>query len=257
MNFEQYKKINAINASFLKACSFGHYQGFKYLHDKPYESDAMNFGSAVHAALLEPDVFQNEYAICPKLDKRKKGAKEIIADFELKNEGKKIIDSEDFEKINLIRDRCLKIGAINSALSEFSKEKTYLWTDSEYGDMKARLDLVNDDAGVVIDVKTTRNADEREFTSQLLALRYDIQMLHYSVALGKKTTVYSIAIESESAEVALYDLNNIVFSDFTRNRYNAALKVAKEVLKMTACPPKYKQEIIDLKLPEWAKKEVL
>ena len=58
---EEYKNINAINASFLKACSFGHYQGWKYLKEPHYSSDAMDFGTAVHCALLEPEKFKEKY----------------------------------------------------------------------------------------------------------------------------------------------------------------------------------------------------
>lgn len=66
------------------------------------------------------------------------------------------------------------------------------------------------------------------------------------------TAAYAIAVETESAEVALYDLTEIAFSDFTKNRYEMALKTAKNVLELTECPPKFPNEIVTLNLPKWA-----
>lgn len=255
MTFEDYKKIEAVNASFLKACSFGAYQGFKYLHDKPFESDAMNFGSAVHSALLEPELFKNEYVITPKFDKRTKAGKEGAAQFELENAGKAIISDEDYYKILKIKERCHAIDIVKEALTNFEKEKTYLWNHPTVGKMKARLDLVDEKNGVVIDVKTTRSANMREFSSQIVALAYDIQMLHYSYAISKNAACYVIAIESDSAEVALYDITDIVHSSFTAMRYEQAMNTALDVLHMTECPPKFKPEIINLSLPKWAESE--
>ena len=45
---------------------------YHYLNQKPFESKAMAFGSAVHTALLEPDDFDDEYYVMPKLDRRTK-----------------------------------------------------------------------------------------------------------------------------------------------------------------------------------------
>jgi hypothetical protein len=253
MKNEEYRAIKAINASFLKACSFGHYQGWKHLNQPAYESDAMAFGSAVHCALLEPHLFLSQYAISEKFDKRTKVGKEGAAAFESANIGKTVIDSDDATKIELIRKRCNEIEPVRAALASFEKEKTILFEGDK---CKARLDLVDLKNGVVIDVKTTRDANPREFVNQLLALRYDIQLYHYCRA-ANATTAYAIAIESESAEVALYDLTDIVFSDFTKGRYHNAFAVALDVQKMTTCPPKFKTEIVNLNLPEWALKETV
>lgn len=253
INFEEYKAIKAINASFLKACSFGAYQGYKQLHEPSYESDAMAMGSAVHCAVLEPDKFLERYAISEKFDRRTKAGKEAAAAFEAANVGKFVIDSEDASKIERIRTNCLAIPQIREAIERFDKEKSITWGDGQF---KARLDLCDAVNGVVIDLKTTRSADQREFTNQLISLRYDIQLLHYCKAINA-TAAYAIAVEVESGEVAMYDLTDIVFSDFTKNRYEVALKTANYVLQLDKCPPKFSTEIISLTLPKWAESEVV
>lgn len=266
MTFEEYQKIQAINASFLKACSFGHYHGFKYLNEPHYSSDAMEFGTAVHTALLEPEKFKTDYCLVP-MDapkkptkaqmEAKKPAEKTLAqiawwnEFNEKNVGRIILDADDQSKINRIVEKCLAIHQVKEALNGFEREKTITFDNDS---CKARLDLVDLKNGVVIDVKTTRDASPKEFVKQLLALRYDIQMLHYCRG-ADATTAYAIAIESESGEVALYDLTDIVFSAYTKKRYMDAYDVALEVQKLTVCPPKFKSEIVNLLLPEWALKE--
>lgn len=257
ISFAEYKALKGINASFLKACSFSAWHGWKYLNEPQFTSDAMEFGSAAHSALLEPETFQSMYAVSPKFDKRTKAGKEGAAEFESANFGKTVIDQDDAFKIGQIVANCKAIPAVAAALSAFEKEKTYTWDHPVGFKMKARLDLVDHKNGVIIDVKTTRNGEEREFLKQLLALRYDCQLLHYSFPLDTAATVYTIAIESDTAQVALYDVTDIVHSQFTLKRYEKALETAVQVLAMKECPPKFKPEIINLTLPKWALEETV
>jgi exodeoxyribonuclease VIII len=249
MKPQDYFAVKAISASFLKACSFSAHAGWKFLNEKSFQSDAMAFGSAVHTSILEPHLFNDQYAISEKFDKRTKVGKEASAAFELANAGKLIIDQDEFFKISKIKENCLAIPAVKNALDTFEKEKSLMW---DIGDkkFKARLDLVDVKNGVVIDLKTTRDASERGFLRQLLELRYDIQLYHYLMSV-KGSAAYAIAVETETCEVALYDLTDIVMSEFTNKRYLKALETAMHVMQMTECPPKFKAEIISLTLPKW------
>lgn len=250
MKSSEYFATKGISASFLKACSFSAHAGYKFIHEKSFQSDAMAFGSAVHTAILEPHLFNEQYAISEKFDKRTKAGKDGAAAFEAANIGKLILDQDEFFKISKIKENCLAIPAVKSALESFEKEKSVTWESSGMT-FKARLDLVNIKDGVTIDLKTTRDASERGFLRQLLDLRYDIQLLHYMKATNS-SAAYAIAVETETCEVALYDLTEITLSEFTKKRYENALKTAINVLEMKECPPKFKSEIITLNLPKWA-----
>lgn len=250
MNSKDYFASKGISASFLKACSFSAHAGYKFLHEPSFQSDAMAFGSAVHTLILEPHLFDSQYAISEKFDRRTKAGKEAATAFEEANKGKMILDQDDLFKLSKIKENCLAIPAVKSALETFEKEKSLQWVSGDVP-FKARLDLVDAKNGVVIDLKTTRDASERGFLRQLLELRYDIQLLHYLNSV-KGSAAYAIAVETETCEVALYDLTDIVTSDFTKKRYENALKIALNVLEMKECPPKFKSEIISLTLPKWA-----
>lgn len=65
MNFNEYKKILAINPSSFKGEEIATPAQFKWHYDNPdEETDAMRIGSAVHAYILEPDKFDKEYYCC-------------------------------------------------------------------------------------------------------------------------------------------------------------------------------------------------
>ena len=270
MNEQQYNEIPALRASFLKACSMGPYQGWKSLHMGEYSNEAMDFGTAVHMALLEPARFAESYCLVP-MDAPKPNSKPLEdykkvtdkhiatakwwADFEARTKGKTVLDPKDAARLERIKARCQEVPAVRQALETFEKEKAYVWGESPK--FKARLDLVDEANGVIIDIKTTRDASQRAFTQQALQNRYDIQFLHYARALQKPVSFYVIAIESDTGEVALYNFDEIIYSKFTQQRYEMALAIAQEVLQMKQCPPKYTAEIVKLNLPEWALKETV
>lgn len=279
MKASEYFSTKAISASFLKSCSFSAHAGWKFLNEPNFQSDAMAFGSAVHTAILEPHLFNEQYCVEPlhapkKLtsaqeeafkkfpDLEKPTKAQVTAneesikklafwnEFNLINKDKTLLSNDEFFKISKIKENCLAIPAVKTALDTFEKEKSILWKSSGM-DFKARLDLVDESGGVVIDLKTTRDASERGFLRQLLELRYDIQLFHYLSSVSG-SAAYAIAVETETCEVALYDLTDIVMSDFTKKRYTKALEVALEVMEMKECPNKFPNEIVSLKLPNWA-----
>jgi len=280
MTREEYDAISAINASFLKECAKSAYNGWMFLnHPKP-PSDEMDLGSGIHAMLLEADQFFDKCAVIPE-DAPKKLTKpqiealekfptlekptktQITANerstktgawwkgFDAANTGKIILDQDEYQKIVRIKDKCLAIPHVAEALKNFKKEESATWDHPIYGKMKCRFDLVNWESKVFVDIKSTRDADSTAFVRQLIQLRYDIQMRHYWEAVGGDG-IYVVAIESETEQVACYDIFDIVTSDFTDRRYKNALEVAAQVRQMTECPPKFKPEIVNLTLPKWA-----
>jgi hypothetical protein len=247
MTDKEYHALNKINASFLKACAMGAHSGYKYLHMEPFQSDSMAFGSAVHSFVLEPHSFDKLYSVSEKFDCRTKAGKEGKAAFETINAGKLIIDTEDHHKLQIIDKRCRDIPAVREALQKFEIEKIIIW-----GDFKAKLDLVDMNNGIVIDLKTTKCADQYSFTKDFIKLNYSVQYLHYCKAVNA-TKCFVIAIESDSCEIALYNCTDIVFSDHSKNKYDRALATAREVMAMDRQPDKYPREIVNLIMPDWVK----
>lgn len=252
MEFHEYKALKAINASFLKACLNGLQAGYKYLNEPMGESPEMALGSATHAFILEPEKFDSQYIVLPKIDRRTIEGKAAAADFEGRAKGKTILNDEQFELIQRIALNCNAHPVVADIIRNFEKEKSYQFK-IEGHDFKARLDLVSESKNMIVDLKTTGSLSSRDFLNDAIRMGYDVQFYTYSLALPQefRPDVMAIAVETKTAEVALYNLNNIVFSDFTQKRFKKALNTALEVLQLSKCPVKYPQEIINLELPKW------
>lgn len=255
MTHEQYLKLPGISASFLKACLKSHYDGYKFLHEPNQATKAMDYGTAVHTYLLEPETFAARFAISEKFDRRTKSGKEAADMFEAANKGKIIIDEDSAVRLQKISANAKAIPQIQEALDAFLKEQTYTF-EFQGEKCKARLDIVDPEGVLILDVKTTRSADANEFAKTMMNMDYDLQFAHYSMATGKKGNVkaYAIAIETDTCEVALYDVSDFINTNTVARKYAKAFTVAKEVLQMKVCPPKFPQGIVKLEVPAWVEK---
>lgn len=255
MEFKQYQSIRAINASLLKS-SESTYSAWMALNQPIEETRPMIFGRAVHTYLLEPHLFEGQFAVGEKFDRRTKDGKAAAEAFALANQGKTILDSEEFEKLKRIGENAQKHPIFAAMLTDFEKEKSYQW-EANGLKFKARLDLVHEERNIVADVKTTSTKSTRDFLSDSMNRNYPVQFLHYAKPLLEINAVvpdvFAIAIETDSCEVAVYNLNQVVYNDHINTKYNRCLENLLAAMDLTECPAKYAQEIISLELPNWIK----
>ena len=66
---------------------------------KQEPTKAMLIGSATHTAVLERDLFADQYVWAPNVDGRTKAGKEELALFASENVGKTVLKSEEFDLI--------------------------------------------------------------------------------------------------------------------------------------------------------------
>lgn len=153
---------------------------FKYAVDHPAEQTAaMLFGSAVHAAVLTPRLFKEQY---------------VVADFDARTKEGKVLKQHylDEGKILLTRDQGEQINGIVTAIKAhpYAKrlltgkhETAHFWTDPETGEKcKCKTDCETDIAGVhyVVDLKTCANADTDEFVRDAVKFGYFMQAAMYT-----------------------------------------------------------------------------
>ena len=154
MNFEEYRAIKAVNFSSLKSMKKSPKQ-FKYdLEHGIADSTGKALGRATHTAVLEPEKFNEEYAIYD--GERRAGADWKL--FEKENAKKQILKRAEAE-------HCLRIAREVHAnpvaahyLSKGQAEKTILWKDRVTGlDCKARIDFLSEVDGklTIVDLKGT------------------------------------------------------------------------------------------------------
>lgn len=154
--------------------SIHHYLYYKQNPTEP--TPAMELGTAIHSYFLEPQKFENEYAITDILDKRTKEYKA----FYKANKDKKIITSEFIELVN----------NINSNMPPTIKE---LMTDEhnefecalifDYSDIqcRAKLDIVNHKKRLIIDLKTCDSVEN--LTKRIFDFEYYRQSKFYQLAV--------------------------------------------------------------------------
>lgn len=211
----QYHAAEGISASGLKKIyskSVWH-----YLNQPPYGSAAMQLGSAIHTAILEPKKFYDEYVVMQKFDGRTTEGKKLKAEYEANAEGKTTLTADEF-------------AIIEGVLHNYSKndQAVYYTTGeielSHYIDfngvkVKVRPDCINKVAGFICDPKTCQDNSPKAFLRDVYKYNYHLQAAFYSDMLGidPKNFVF-IGIETK----APYSVECYVLGDEHIERGRAA-----------------------------------
>lgn len=228
---------------------------YKYLQEtykENKESDDKKFGSAVHAALLEPAEFDKRYFVTKKIARRGKEWEAIL------NEAgeKEILFDGDLKVIDLIKESILQLK-IGKKLLDGKKEHSIYWIDKDSGVLcRTRPDCYND--RFVLDVKTTRDASPQEYPKSVYNYGYHRQaamMLDGLEAITGKSykDFIHLAIEKDPPYLlGVYNLDDDAIEQ-GRREYKAALIKFRECMEANYWPG-YTEVIQDLSLPYWALK---
>jgi len=152
------------------------------------DSQALNFGTAYHTYVLEPDKFYDEIAVSPNVDKRTKKGKEEYANFLAEAEGKVVISQDEFDTIKLmyqVLDQWLDHNPeIRDTWVDAKPEVSFI---GQIHDCKVRVraDKYNELTGTAFDLKTCRDATEYAFKYDSKKLGYDIQDIHYRLVASE------------------------------------------------------------------------
>lgn len=147
---------------------------------------AFQFGTSLHAYLLEYKLFCKNYIIAPIIDKRTKVGKEIWNKFLKENINKTVLNPEDHTKIINMGKSVLSHPIVN----ELYKQKIYtecsLFTYQPDVELllKARPDMVSKDKNdniIIIDIKTIDDIDNIQ--RNIVKYRYYVQAAHYMSVL--------------------------------------------------------------------------
>lgn len=162
---------------------------YKWFLEHPVEpTPALTFGQAAHKYILEPDSFDDEFAVAPNVDKRTKAGKDEWAEFCAKNEGKTIISPDDFIQIQEMTE-VLKNHPIAYQLlmQDGESEVPLFWTDEDTGERcKVKLDRLKGPGGaVVVDYKTAASAQTDKFNADIYRYGYHLQAAMYTEAVMK------------------------------------------------------------------------
>lgn len=219
------------------------------------ESDAFDFGEAVHLAILQPNEFEEVVYRGPK-DRRGnpwKDAQEFCG-----IDGKLLLTAGDYDKALTIRDSVHADAWLNTVITGGQRmiEASGYWRDEETGVLcRCRPDLYRADLGMILDVKTTTSAAPKDFAKSVVNFGYHAQEAFYSDgwrALGQQVDAFAfIAIEKDApfAKV-IYELPPSMV-DEGRAIIRKALETYAECQR-TGQWPAYADGVQELQFPRWA-----
>lgn len=151
---------------------------FLYESTHPKEdTQSLKFGRAVHAAILEPEVFGKEFCPIPKIDRRTKEGKAAYEEFMAEATGKEVITEEELDIINDMRAVVMRdIHA--STFLQGEHEQSFFWTDEATGEKcKVRPDCITEIDGkkYLVDYKTTDSCADGAFERSVKKYGYKFQ----------------------------------------------------------------------------------
>jgi hypothetical protein len=198
MTNEAYHARPEISSSDVKAVagkSLAHWKGKVWK-----DSNAFALGSAVHALVLEPE--KNLVLRGPE-DRRGNKWKEaqLIADID----GKILLTEGDYDLAEKIAAPVINHEVVKAWVADpsFVAEASFFATDPQTGvKIKCRPDGYLPDAGIVFDIKTTRDASPDGFPREIRNYNYDLQAAHYlrclrSAGFNAHTFIF-VCVEKEA-----------------------------------------------------------
>jgi hypothetical protein len=138
---------------------------------------AMDRGTAIHTAVLEPHRFESS-VICGPADRRGKKWTEA----QEANPGALVLPQSEYEMVLRLRDTVMRDPIVQSLPSEFAMiEHSAFWSDPETGvRCKCRPDLYRGDQSLMVDLKSTGDATPQIWLKRALDMGFHLQDAHYS-----------------------------------------------------------------------------
>ena len=187
----------------------------KYIDSWPESLDtpAMRIGSAVHALVLEPEMFNREFGVLGfEIDRRTKEGKAAWADFQSSNFGKTLLTFDESKTALSMAHSVLNNSRIKPYIKECLKEVSLFWECPFTGlKFRARPDGFCED--FKIELKTTKTASPFGFTRQISSLNYSLQVAHYAKGLEQVLNLkmgreFFIIVENEAPFVSeIYEVS--------------------------------------------------
>lgn len=197
-----------------------------YVHKGEYDSAALAFGRAFHMAILEPDLFDNRYAIYTGAVRRGKS----WDDFQERAKGFEILTTEESWTIDGM------IQAVRShpefaRLPKFDAEIMAITTCPEtHFKIKCKADLFGH---AIVDFKTTSSGlQPGEFLNDIIKWRYHVSAAFYQdiiqLLTGERLPFVVVPVTKKAPyECEFYNLSDEILEE-GRKLYKAALRRIKK-----------------------------
>lgn len=184
------------------------FQWSKAAPEDDEKKSALNVGDAVHAILLEPHRFADEYVIAPECDRRTKAGKHQYEEFEASITSQTVLTADEGRKVQLIRESVMAHPHARWLVeAEGDAEASIYWNERSTGLLaRCRPDKTIPSLGWIADVKTT--ADMDKFARSVYDYRYHVQDPFYcdgyAAHFGEQPAAFVFLVVSTSIECGKY-----------------------------------------------------
>lgn len=184
------------------------FQWSKQAPEDEEKKSALNIGDAVHAILLEPHRFGDEYVIAPECDRRTKAGKQQYEEFEASITSQTVLTADEGRKVQLIRESVMAHPHARWLVeAEGDAEASIYWNERSTGLLaRCRPDKTIPSLGWIADVKTT--ADMDKFARSVYDYRYHVQDPFYcdgyEAHFGEQPAAFVFLVVSTSIECGKY-----------------------------------------------------
>lgn len=227
------------------------------------ETEAMEFGTVLHAAILTPHLLAESYHLQPNEYPSPKGPKpwhggaDYCKDWLKNHSDRPVLDVEQEGRIMSIVSTVIHLPVAGDIIVLGQKEVSFFKRDEETGLLlKCRVDAIATDTDGnthIADLKKVRRgyAAADKFGIQCADLGYDIQCASYLYITGASRFIF-VAMEEEApfeAETFEMDMGDVAegLNKWRKMLNNYALAVQEGTW------PGYERTVKRLKLPHWAK----
>lgn len=258
MTADAYRLAQGVSKSMLDKLAWpktpAHFRA--YLDEpQPEPTDAMQFGTVVHTAILQPESL-DKIAVKPEgLDMRTKIGKDWAA-----AQGEKtIVSSDRMKAVKRMVDNVWSHPVAKRLLAGSEFERSLFAEDSLGTLRKGRLDVLTKAGNILPDLKTCESAAPDDFEKSVVNYRLMCQAAYYLdlcelVGIKREKFCFICVEKSPPYCVAVHELDEMVI-EWGRKLYQRDLTVYRQCLESGVWPG-YPTEVGVIGVPIWARKEM-
>jgi len=222
-------KVDYYSASdmknFLKSPKMFFYD--KYTKVKEENQRHFAIGSAVHEMILEPHLFEKNYLVAPKFDKRTKEGKESFAKFNEMAQGKTILFEDEYAMVLEMAVNVKNNHTFMELLNDSYYEVSCYTIDANTGlSIRLRPDILPKTKSTIVDIKSCMESSPKKFKSDVYSYGYSISAAFYLDFLKRENYVFAAIEKQPPFQSSLYVLNDDMV-EYGRQQYRMALDLIK------------------------------
>ena len=198
-------------------------------YNKVEKDDGRHYviGSALHEMIMEPHLFNSNYVVMPKVDKRTKEGKLAYENFLIEAQGKTIVNEEEMLMIVEMVKNATENKTFVSLLENSYRELSAYLVDEKTGlKIRMRPDIMCQSKSTIVDIKSCLDSSPKQFKGNVYSYGYSLSAAFYSDFLNRENYIFAAIEKQEPYQTALYSLNDEMM-EYGRTQYRLGLDLLK------------------------------